>query len=224
MFDGGNQVMGEEYKTHLLEILYVRSFQFDPEGKFKLASGRTSDVYIDAKKTTLSSEAMELIGYSLFQELKLEPIDGIGGLTLGADPIAVSAAIVSTMHGKGLDAFVIRKEPKTHGTMKWIEGNLKPGATVCIVEDVSTTGESAITAIMRAREEGLQVRCVIALVDRQEGAYDNILAKTGLRLYALHTKAELLEMHKKIKDAEDAEKGRKTRSSARAIPEGTPDF
>jgi len=224
MYNADNQVMGQEYKAHLLEILYVRSFQHDPEGKFKLVSGRTSEVYIDAKKSTLSSEAMELIGYSFYQELKLVPIDAIGGLTLGADPIAYATAIISTMHGKGLDAFVVRKEPKKHGTMRWIEGNLAPGATVGVIEDVATTGESAISAIERARAEGLQVSCVLALVDRQEGAYENILAKTGLKLHALYNKADFLDIHKKVKDAEEAAKGKQARASAHQVPEGTPDF
>lgn len=224
MYDVDNQIMGQEYKGHLLETLYIRSFQHDPEGNFLLASGRKSDVYIDAKKTTLSAEGMELVGYAFFQELKREAVDGIGGLTLGADPIAYATAIVSTMQGKGLDAFIIRKEPKKHGTMRWIEGNLKPGAWVAIVEDVATTGDSTILAIERAREEGFQVRRVIALVNREEGASENILAKTGLKLEAIFTKTELLELHKKTKDAEEAEKKKHERTTKRQIPMNTPDF
>ncbi|MBI5562989.1 MAG: orotate phosphoribosyltransferase [Deltaproteobacteria bacterium] len=217
--------MGQEYKTHLLEILYVRSFQHDPEGKFQLSSGKTSDVYIDAKKTMMSSEGMELVGFTFFQELKMAPVDGIGGLTLGADPIAYATALVSTQQGKGLDAFVVRKEAKRHGTMRWIEGNLRPGADVAIVDDVTTTGASTITAIERAREEGLNVRRVIALVDREEGARENIMAKTGLKLDAIFTKTDLLELHKKTKEAEEAEKRKGERASAKKRPAGDlPDF
>lgn len=188
--------MSQEYKKDLLDIIYVRSFMFDPEKGFTLSSGKKSDVYIDARRTVLSAEGMELVGFAFFQEVKLEPIDAIGGLTMGADPIAMATALVSTMNGKFLDAFVIRKEPKKHGTEQWIEGNLKPGAWVAIIDDVVTTGESIITAVQRAREAGLNVRKVYALVDRQEGGRENIEAKTGLKLNALYTKTDLLEFHR----------------------------
>ncbi len=194
-----NQIMGQEYLTHLLETLYTRSFMFDAEKGFTLSSGAKTDVYIDAKKTVLSAEGMELTGYAFYQMLKLEPIDGIGGLTLGADPIAYATALVATMNGKSLDAFVVRKEAKAHGTRKWIEGNLKDDAWVAIVDDVVTTGSSTILAIERAREAGFQIRRVIALVDREEGAKENILAKTKCKLESFFTKTDLVEMHKKVK-------------------------
>ncbi|MBI5971093.1 MAG: orotate phosphoribosyltransferase [Deltaproteobacteria bacterium] len=191
--------MGQEYLVHLLETLYTRSFMFDAQKGFTLSSGAKTDVYIDAKKTVLSAEGMELTGYAFYQMLKLEPIDGIGGLTLGADPIAYATALVATMNGKSLDAFVVRKEAKAHGTQKWIEGNLKDGAWVAIVDDVVTTGASTILAIERARETGFQIRRVIALVDREEGAKENILAKTKCKLESLYTKTDFVEMHKKVK-------------------------
>lgn len=190
--------MSQEYKKDLLDILYLRSFIFDPEKGFTLSSGKKSDVYIDARRTTLSAEGMELVGFAFFQEVKLEPIDAIGGLTMGADPIAMATALVSTMNNKFLDAFVIRKEPKKHGTMQWIEGNVKPGADVAIVDDVVTTGESIITAVQKAREAGLNVRKVYALVDRQEGGSENVKAKTGLELISLYTKTDLLEFHRQM--------------------------
>lgn len=190
-------IMGQEYKQHLLDIIYARSFKHDPESGFTLSSGAKSDVYIDIKKTVLSAEGMEMVGYALFQELKLEPIDGIGGLTLGADPIAYATALTCTINGKPLDAFVVRKEPKKHGTMRWIEGNLKEEAWVCIVDDVTTTGASTILAIERAREAGYKIQKVICLVDRQEGAYENILAKTGCKLQPLYTKKDLMALHEK---------------------------
>lgn len=190
-------IMEQDYKKELLDILYVRSFRHDPEGNFLLSSGRKSDVYIDCKKTTLSSEAMQLIGYAFFRELMHEPVDAVGGLTLGADPIAYATALISTMNGKYLDAFIIRKEPKKHGTQQWIEGNVEPDKWVCIVEDVVTTGESTIKAIQRAREAGLHVRKVLALVDREEGGAENIENQTKVKLDALFTKSELLELHKK---------------------------
>lgn len=201
-----DQIMSQDYKKSLLEILYIRSFMFDANG-FTLASGKKSDVYIDVRKAALSAEGMELIGFAFYNELKREPIDGIGGLTFGADPIAISTALMSTMNGKLLDAFVIRKEPKKHGTEQWIEGNLKKGADVCIVDDVVTTGESTITAIERARAAGFNVRKVMALVDRQEGGRENIEAKTKMKLVSLFTKADLMEYHQRmVREKEDPSK------------------
>jgi orotate phosphoribosyltransferase len=201
-----HQIMDQDYKKELLDILYARSFKYDPEKGFTLTSGQKSDVYIDVKKTAMSAEAMELIGFTYFRELKLEPIDAIGGITLGADPIAYAAALVSTMNGKYLDAFVIRKEPKKHGTMQWIEGNVKPDAWVCIVEDVVTTGESTIKAVERAREAGLQVRRVLALVDREEGGAENIKEKAKVRFDAIFTKSDLMELYKKHQPKKEEKK------------------
>ncbi len=198
------QVMDQDYKKALLETLYTRSFKFDPEKGFTLSSGQKSDVYIDVKKTVLSAEGMEGVGFTFFQEIKLEPIDGIGGMTLGADPIAYATALISTLNGKPLDVFIVRKEPKKHGTQQWIEGNLQPGAWVCIVEDVVTTGASTILAVQRAREYGFQVRRVLALVDREEGGKENIQNQAKVKFDALFTKTDLLELHtreQKLKEA-----------------------
>lgn len=193
-----SQVMSQDYKIHLLETLYVRSFKYDPEGGFTLASGKKSDIYIDVKKTALSAEGMELVGYACFQELKLAPIDGVGGLTLGADPIAYATALVSTQNGRPLDVFIVRKEPKKHGTMQWIETNLAPGANVVVIEDVVTTGGSTITAVQRAREAGLNVIGVLAVIDREEGGRENIEREAKCKFKSLFTKTDLLEMHKKL--------------------------
>lgn len=192
-----SQVMDQDFKQELLDILYVRSFKYDPDNGFLLTSGKKSDVYIDVKKTSLCSEAMELIGFTFFNILKIEPVDAIGGMTLGADPIAYAAAMYCTTHGKYLDAFVIRKEPKKHGTQQWIEGNVQPGAWVVIVEDVVTTGGSTLKAIERARESGLQVRRVIALVDREEGGKENIETNAKVPFDSVFTKSELIALHKK---------------------------
>lgn len=191
-----DQIMMQDYKEALLEILYVRSFIFDEKEGFLLSSGQRSNVYIDAKKTTLSAEGMEQIGYAFFNEIKNEPIDAIGGMSLGADPIAYATALISTMNGKALDAFIVRKEPKKHGTMKWIEGNLRPGAWVCVVDDVVTTGASVVTAVERLREASFHVRRVIALVDREEGGRENI-EKADCKFVSLLTKTDFVEFHKK---------------------------
>lgn len=191
------QIMIQEYKEGLLGALYVRSFMYDPECGFELSSGEKSEVYIDAKRTVYSSVGMELVGYAFYEEIKNAPIDAIGGLTLGADGIAMATAIMCGMRNKMLDIFVIRKEAKKHGTRKWIEGGVKKGSDVLIVDDVVTTGASIITAVERAREEGMNVKKTMALVDREEGGRENILEKTGLRFDAIITKTDLIELHKK---------------------------
>jgi orotate phosphoribosyltransferase len=188
--------MDADYKQDLLDILYTKSFLFDPAKGFTLSSGVKSDVYIDVKKTVLSSIGMELVGFAFFQELKNEPIDAVGGLSLGADPISFATALVSTMNNKYLDAFIVRKEPKAHGTEKWIEGSLQKGATVVVLDDVVTTGASIITAIERMREAGFVVRRSWALVDREEGGKENIQEKAKCRFDAIFTKTDLLELHK----------------------------
>jgi orotate phosphoribosyltransferase len=198
-------IMSEDYKKQLLEILYTRSFQYDPEGGFTLASGKKSDVYIDVKKTALSAEAMEMIGYAFFQELKLEPVDAVGGLTLGADPIAYAAALISTINGKFLDVFIVRKEAKSHGTQRWVEGNIRPDACAVVVEDVVTTGESTLKAIERAREAGFNVRKVIALIDREEGGAERIEEEGKVKFFSIFTKTDLLETKERIEKLEEEE-------------------
>jgi orotate phosphoribosyltransferase len=143
-----------------------------------------SPYYIDAKKTTLDPEGAYLIGkiiYLLIRDLRVE---GIGGLTLGADPISQSAALISFIEKQPIPAFIIRKEPKGHGTQAWIEGSLPVRARVVVVEDVITTAASTLKAIERLKEAGHIVIKVIALVDRQEGGEQN-LAKAGYTLDAL---------------------------------------
>ncbi len=181
-------------REKLLKIIFENSFCFDPDFGFTLASGTKSDVYIDIKKTVLSSEGMELVGRVVFDEIKDLDVDGVGGLTLGADPIAYVAALVGNMSGKPLDAFVIRKETKKHGTMRWLEGNLKAGAKVVIIDDVITTGGSTIKAIERATEAGLEVVLVLALVDREEGGSENISKACSSPFKAVFTKSDLMEL------------------------------
>jgi len=191
------QIMMQDYKKDLLDIIYAKSFLYDPEEGFTLSSGQKSDVYIDAKKTVLNSIGMELTGFAFFQVLKNEAVDAVGGLTMGADGIVYATALTSTMNNKMLDAFIIRKEPKEHGTRKWIEGPVREGAWVAIVEDVVTTGASIIKAVERSREAGFNVRRVIALVDREEGGAEEVREKTGLKLESILTKSDLIEVHKK---------------------------
>ncbi len=167
-------------------------------GEVVLASGKTSDFYVDGKQTSLSAEGAALIGHLAFahvQELRAQglTVDGVGGLTLGADPIAVACSVVSHIKGAPVHAFVIRKEPKGHGTGAWLEGgkSLGAGSKVLIVEDVVTTGGSTMKAIERARESGLEPVAILTLVDRQEGGRE-ALEKTGLPFHALATKSDIV--------------------------------
>ncbi|MBI2399788.1 MAG: orotate phosphoribosyltransferase [Deltaproteobacteria bacterium] len=197
--------MEEDYKKDLLHTLYSNSFKYSEEG-FTLSSGKKSNVYIDVKKTALSAVAMEPIGYAYFQKLKLAPIDAIGGMTLGADPIAYAAAFMCTLRGKYLDVFIVRKEPKGHGTQAAIEGKVQSGANVVIVEDVVTTGASTIKAVNRAKEAGFNVLRVIPLIDREEGGAEAIEKETGVKVDPIFTMTDLMELHKKQMEEQDKEK------------------
>ncbi len=204
-----NQIMSQDYKDDLLEVLYTKSFKYDKDAGFTLSSGAKSDVYIDAKKTVLNSMGMELVAFAFFQELKNAPIDAIGGLTMGADGIAYATAFRSTLNNKMLDVFIVRKEPKGHGTGQWIEGSMRDEAWVAIVEDVTTSGASVIKAIEKAREAGCQVQRVITLIDREEGAFERIKEETGCKLEHIFTKSDLMDLHEKFTNeiAEVAAKG-----------------
>jgi orotate phosphoribosyltransferase len=181
-------------RDKLIEILYRKSFRYDPAFGFTLVSGRKSDIYVDVKKTVLSSEGMELVGRAVYDLIKDAAADGIGGLTLGADPIAYSTAMISNLDGRPLDVFVVRKEAKKHGTQRWIEGNLEAGDSVVVVDDVVTTGASTITAITRAVEAGFKVVKVVAIVDREEGGRGNIEKATDAPFASVCTRSDLLKL------------------------------
>lgn len=157
-------------RERLIEIIKERSFQYSNEPTYKLSSGATSKFYFNMKKTTSSGEAGFLIGKLVFEkisELQLR-IDAIGGLTMGADPIAYAVARYSYDVQQPIQAFVIRKEAKEHGLQLQVEGNVKSGDRVVIVDDVVTTGSSTIKAIDIARQHGLIVVAAIIFVDRGE--------------------------------------------------------
>lgn len=158
-----------------------------------LTSGERSDWYIDGKQTALNPKGLALIGELFFERLRGSGIEAVGGPTMGADPIVTAISLVSQLRGEPLPAFIVRKEPKFHGTSAWIEGmaNLRRGMRVAIVEDVVTTGGSILHAIHRAQAEGLQVVQVLVLVDRQEGGREN-LKKAGFELESIFTREELL--------------------------------
>jgi orotate phosphoribosyltransferase len=158
-----------------------------------------SNYYFNCKAVTLYPEGMYLIGNLIFDMIKDLDVKGIGGLTLGADPIAYAVAYTSYLKEMPIEAFIVRKTPKSHGTMQWIEGNIKKGDKVVILDDVITTGKSTIEAITRSREAGLEIVKVIALIDRQEGGREAVEA-SGYELISIITNDEVMERygHKNI--------------------------
>lgn len=189
-------------KEKLINILVEKSLKVAPTPTFKLASGAISDTYIDCKKTTLTAEGAYLIGNIIFDKISHLNVKKIGGLSLGADPIAEAVAYTSYLKGRPIDAFVVRKKSKEHGLQLQIEGDIREGDNVIIIDDVVTTGGSTIEAIKKAREFGLNIVKVIVLVDRQEGGKDNIVNQ-GVECEAVITKQELVdEYYRRTKDTD----------------------
>lgn len=161
-------------KMELIDLLCKKAFKYDDEPVFKLVSGKMSRYYINCRPVTLDPRGLFLVGHLMFQEIQDLDVKGIGGLTFGADPIAVATAYTSGLKGRPVKAFSIRKNKKDHGVIQWIEGDLSPGDRVVVIDDVATTGGSTIKAIERATSEGLIVIKAVILVDRQEGGIENI--------------------------------------------------
>ena len=184
-------------KSELIDILCRKSFKYSKDPSFKLVSGRLSRFYVNCKPTTLSARGMFLAGHLIFDAIKSAEITGIGGLTFGADPLAVATAFASELHARPINAFSIRKTRKDHGIVRWIEGDVRPGQRVAIIDDVATTGGSTIKAIERAQSEGLDVVKSVILVDRQEGGLDNIREKVE-DVDAIITRDELVKRWKEL--------------------------
>jgi orotate phosphoribosyltransferase len=187
--------MSSILKKRLLELILGKAFKYSEEPIFKLVSGKMSNYYFNCKTVALHPEGMYLIGNLLFERIKDLDIKGIGGLTLGADPIAYAVAYTSHLKEKPVEAFVVRKTPKSHGTMQWIEGNVQKGDRVVIVDDVITTGKSTIEAITRALEGGLEIVKVIVLIDRQEGGKETI-ENLGYKVDSIITRDEVMEIYR----------------------------
>jgi orotate phosphoribosyltransferase len=177
-------------RERLVALLLERSFRV---GDFVLSSGASSRFYIDCRTTTTHAEGQAVVGrlgLAALREAGLRP-DAVGGLTLGADPVAYSIAHASWIAGDPVHAFTVRKEPKAHGTGKRVEGCFQSGDRVVVVEDVITTGGSALKAIEAVEAEGGQVLAVLSLVDREEGGREAIEAH-GYPVHALVGVGELL--------------------------------
>ncbi|HEX6598832.1 MAG TPA: orotate phosphoribosyltransferase [Gemmatimonadaceae bacterium] len=174
----------------LLSLLAERSAR---RGNFTLASGRQSTLYIDARLTTMSPDGLALIGPLAVSALDAAgwKVDAVGGLTLGADPVSYAIAYASALAGTPIRAFTVRKEAKAHGTGRLIEGPFRDGDRVAVVEDVITTGGSALRAVQAVRDAGGHVTGVLALVDREEGGRE-ALEGAGLPVIALARASEIV--------------------------------
>ena len=172
-------------RIRLIRLLAERSTK---RGRFTLASGRESTIYVDARLTTMSPEGLALIGpvaLAMIREAGWAP-DAVGGLTLGADPVSYAVSYASALAGTPVRAFTVRKEAKQHGTGKLIEGPYRAGDRVVVIEDVITTGGSAQRAIGAVRAAGGTVLGVLAVVDREEGGRE-ALEQGGIAVRALAT-------------------------------------
>ena len=180
-----------EKRARLLELLRTRAFA---EREVTLSSGLKSNFYIDCKQVSLDAEGAYLIGelfHAAIDQLAPDAV-AVGGLTLGADPLATATSIASFRAGKPRAAFIVRKEPKGHGTNQWVESpGLKEGAKVVILEDVVTTGAATLKAIERSRAAGFVVQCALGLVDRIEGGREAVEAHAPLA--TLFTRRDFLK-------------------------------
>jgi orotate phosphoribosyltransferase len=170
-----------DFKKRLEELIIEKALKVADEPIFKLSSGKMSNYYLDLRTITLDPEGGYIIGNLIYHIVKDRKPDAVGGLTLGADPIAYATSLISYINNDPIKPFVVRKEPKGHGTGKQIEGNVKPGDNVFILEDVVTTAGSSLKACKVAKDFGLNVLGVIAIVDREEGGEEN-LNKEGFEL------------------------------------------
>lgn len=168
-------------RQRLLGLLAERAYR---HGSFTLASGRSSSHYVNCKPVSLSGEGLALLGSLMLEQVEAEAA-AVAGLTLGADPLVSAVALQAALADRSLDALIVRKEAKGHGTGAWLEGPLPPaGAVITVLEDVVTTGGSALKAVQQLRQAGYRVERVVAIVDRQEGGAE-AMAAAGLALHSL---------------------------------------
>ncbi|MFV0442538.1 MAG: orotate phosphoribosyltransferase [Planctomycetaceae bacterium] len=170
-------------QQRLIDLVRERALKF---GDFTLASGKQAKYYLDGKQVTLDAQGLRLLSEGLLELLADVEFDAVGGMSIGADPIVAGVLTVAAERGRDLQGFLVRKEPKGHGTQRYIEGPVQPGARVAIVEDVVTTGGSSILAVERVKEFGATPVVVATIIDRMEGGRANF-AKIGVELRSLLT-------------------------------------
>ena len=173
-------------KEELLELLRKDAYK---KGEFKLSSGKTSEHYVNCKPVTLSGRGLTLASIMLLENVEEDSVS-VAGLTLGADPLVSGVAVVAGLDKRLMNALIVRKEAKGHGTQAWIEGPLPPkGSKVTVLEDVVTTGGSSIKAVNKLRDAGYEVNRVVTLIDRQEGGEDAMI-EAGLELCSVFKLSE----------------------------------
>ena len=182
-------------RQHLLDLFSQLAYQ---EGDFVLSSGQPSSYYINGKQVTLHPQGALAIGRILLSHLPTDT-QAVSGLTLGADPIVTAVSVVSAYENRPIPALIVRKESKGHGTKAYIEGpSLPPGALVVVLEDVVTTGQSALKAVERLRQAGYSVNQVMALVDRQQGGA-KLYQSVGLKFQSVFSIQEIQERFRQLK-------------------------
>ncbi len=181
-----------DYREKLKEMIKKKALKVADKPIFKLSSGKMSTYYMDLRTITLDPEGGYIIGNLIFEMVKDKNPDAIGGLTLGADPISYATSMISYINKQPIKPFVVRKEPKGHGTGKQIEGNVQPREKVFIVEDVVTTAGSSLKAAKIAKDFGLEILGIIAIIDREEGGEENI-KKEGFEFFPIFKISEFLK-------------------------------
>ena len=180
-----------EQRQLLLELLATRAYR---HGNFTLASGRTSSHYVNCKPVSLSGLGLALLSAQMLELVEPGAV-AVAGLTLGADPLVSGVAQAAALAGQALDALIVRKEAKGHGTGAWLEGPLpEPGSRITVLEDVVTTGGSSLKAVKQLREAGYVVERVVTIVDRQQGGLA-AMQEAGLELRSLFQLDEVAAAH-----------------------------
>jgi orotate phosphoribosyltransferase len=184
-------------KNEILKFILERAFLYSPDKPFILSSGKESPYYLDCRKITLYSLTFGLVGALFWQKIKYLGVDGVAGMSIGADPIVCSVLAKANEEDIPLEGIFVRKEPKKYGTQKQIEGNIREGMDIVLVEDVVTTGSSVLKAAEILEKEKLHIIKIFALVDREEGGKENIEAK-GYEFEAFFTLSEILKKHQEL--------------------------
>ena len=178
----------DPFREEILNLLKRDAYK---QGQFTLSSGKTSDHYVNCKPVTLSGEGIALISPMILAMVENKS-QAVAGLTLGADPLVVGVAMSAYFADRTLAAIIVRKQAKNHGTQQWLEGPLpEKGAVITVLEDVTTTGQSALQAVTECRNAGYIVERVITIVDRQEDECYNLMSDNDLELHSVFKLEEL---------------------------------
>lgn len=198
MADNSRDMM-RSTRDRSLKRLVETSYHESEEPIYHLSSGKWSRFYIDCKIALSEAEWRAGMAALMVEKLNLDAIQAVGGLELGAYPIAIAISdAIYRLHGKDVRAFVVRKEPKTHGLQKYLEGEVNPSERVLIVDDVITSGTSTLSAIQKSQEAGLNIIQVLVIVDRQEDNGRANIEGKGIPFDALFTLPELSEVYRKL--------------------------